>query len=301
MISKVISPGKSFAGVCRYLCADSTRCEVILSFGLRDYDYRLMARDFELQRSQNAGLKLPVQHIILSYYPGETVRKELMAQIAQEYLQVIGVKNTQFLVVKHNDRDHLHTHIIFNRVNNDGATISDSFLGLRGKKAAQVLTEKYGLRPAIGKDADLTHIERLNRYEATKYEIFLAVTELLPTCRDLSQLRYRLGLLKIKIIFKYKGQSEEIQGLSFQKGSFKFKGSEIGREYSYGRILNRLGQNIAMKQKVLNSADGIIQQLNEHHQSNLIDALLKPELGLNNLPYDLQPKKAKRKYKRPGM
>ncbi len=47
MTSKIIPPGKSFAGVCRYLCENTRRAEVILSEGVRDYDHKLMAQDFE--------------------------------------------------------------------------------------------------------------------------------------------------------------------------------------------------------------------------------------------------------------
>ena len=50
MISKVVI-GKTFYGACRYVCMDKKRAVVLATEGVRDYDYKLMAKDFELQQS----------------------------------------------------------------------------------------------------------------------------------------------------------------------------------------------------------------------------------------------------------
>ena len=152
MISKVINPGKSFKGLCEYLCKDRTRSLVLQTEGVRDYDYKFMALDFEAQRRLNPNLKSPVLHIILSYYPGEKISDALMVKIAKEYLEKLEIKNTQYAIVKHSDRDHPHTHIIINRVDSNGRAIKDNWIGLRGKKTAQQLTIKHGLIPAQKKD-----------------------------------------------------------------------------------------------------------------------------------------------------
>ena len=85
MISKILS-GKSFGGLCRYLCQDQSRALVLEALGVRDYDHNLMAADFEEQRRLNPDLKKPVLHAILSYYPGEKITDEKMKQIAKKLL-----------------------------------------------------------------------------------------------------------------------------------------------------------------------------------------------------------------------
>ncbi|MEO8173577.1 MAG: relaxase/mobilization nuclease domain-containing protein [Sediminibacterium sp.] len=298
MISKVIPPGKSFAGACRYLCANRGRAEVILSEGVRDYDHKLMALDFEEQRQFNPGLKSPVQHIILSYYPGEKISNEKMAEIAQEYLEKLGIKNTQYVVVKHNDKDHLHTHILFNRVDNDGRTIKDNWLGLRGKKMAQELTQRHDLIPALKKDLKLTHVQNLNNYEATRYEIFQTVTEILPLCKNLEDLKDRLERQKIEMIYKYKSQTQEVQGLSFKKGEFKYKGSEIDRQLSYGNLLKQIALQQVQKLKMPGRQSREQKHdLEKHfsHHSSLLEALMKVERDNEQTPYELLEKKRKRK------
>jgi hypothetical protein len=298
MISKVIKPGKSFAGACRYLCSDRERAEVIMSEGIRDYDHLLMAADFESQRQLNPGLKSPVQHIILSWYPGEVIRNEKMSEIALEYLKRIKVSNTQFVIVRHKDRDNPHAHILFNRIDNDGRTIKDNFLGLRGKKTAQELTHEYGLTPAIKKDLQRTQMERMNGYDATRYEIFQAITELLPKCGTMDDLKASLEKEKIAMVYKFKGQTNEVQGISFIKGKFKYKGSEIDRSFSYGRLIKKLAQNRTQKQTGnMNRPGGNVdpQAWAISTAMNMARELLKTEEEYNQLPSEFLKKKRKRK------
>lgn len=296
MISKVIKPGKSFAGACRYLCSNRERAEVLFSEGIRDYDHLLMAADFESQRQLNPCLKSPVQHIILAWYPGEVINGENMAEIAIEYLKRIQVSNTQFIIVRHNDRDHPHAHILFNRVDNDGRTIKDNFLGLRGKKVAQQLTQEYGLTPAIKKNLQRTQMERMNGYDATRYEIFQAITELLPKCRTMDDLKICLGREKIDMVFKFKGQTDEVQGISFIKGKFKYKGSEIDRSFSYGKLQKKLEHQQTQKQRLGMGQPPANVDLKDWAISNAMKIareLLKHEEEYNQFPSEFLKKKRK--------
>jgi hypothetical protein len=296
MISKVIKPGRSFAGACRYLLNNRDQAEVILSEGIRDYNYQLMTADFESQRNLNPALKSPVQHIILSWCAGELIGNEKMAEIAAAYLIRIQVSNTQFAVVKHADRDNPHVHILFNRVDNTGRTIKDSFLGLRGKKVAQQLTQEYGLIPAIKKDLQQTQMERLNDYDATRYEIFQAIHNLLPKCTTMDELKNQLEREKIGMVYKFKGQTNQIQGISFTKGKFKYKGSEVDRQFSYGKLSIRFSQ----KQSYRLSQKLKVEAGTYKHQSlenSLLEQLLRSEYMDNHISHDFLPKKHKRKHK----
>jgi hypothetical protein len=296
MISKVIKPGKSFAGACRYLLSNRDQAEVILSEGIRDYDYRLMACDFESQRQLNPALKSPVQHIILSWCAGEVINNEKMSEIATEYLKRIQVSNTQFVVVRHNDRDNPHAHILFNRVDNAGRTIKDNFLGLRGKKTAQQLTQEYGLIPAIKKDLERTQMQRMNDYDATRYEIFQAITELLSKCGTMEELKNQLEREKVGLVYKFKGQTSEIQGISFTKGKFKFKGSEIDRSFSYGKLSSHFCQKQSYRLSEKFKVEGSIYK-HQSLENNLLEQMLRSEYIDNHISPDFLPKKRKRKRK----
>src|ERR1035437_633416 len=292
MISKVIT-GKTFYGACRYVCMDQKRAIILEAEGVRGYDYKLMAADFEMQRELRPSLNKAVFHGIISFYPGERIEDKIMTEIAKEYLQKMGIINTQFAITKHTDKNHSHLHIIANLVNNNGEAIKDNWIGLKGKKVAQELTKKYGLKEAISKDLSQTNLEVLNEKEATRYVIYQAILKKLPRCKNLDDLKEKLQQQNIETLYKYKGQTNELQGISFKMGKYKFKGSEIDRNFSLGNLEQSIqqmqsakelkpGNNISSKLLLKHTHPEIKQPDNN---KNILDVLMKPEENNESLPY----------------
>lgn len=230
MISKPV-PANSFYHTCRYI-SNKPGAELLASEGVRGHDYKLMAEDFLTQQQLRPDKKQACFHSILSFYPGEKPSDEIMKEIATRYLKELGIVNTQYAISKHTDKAHLHLHIVANMVSNEGNAISDSWVGLRGKKIAQRLTQEYKLVPAIEKDIRLTNLEALNHSEANKYKIYIAISESIPHCRTMEELELRLLKQGIETQYKYKGQTQEKQGVSFKLENISFKGSHIDRKYS---------------------------------------------------------------------
>ncbi|HEY4290235.1 MAG TPA: relaxase/mobilization nuclease domain-containing protein [Puia sp.] len=230
MISKPLA-ANSFYHTCRYVC-QKKGAEVLIADGVRGHDYKLMAADFMRQQQSRPSKGKAVFHSILSFHPDEKPSDEQLKEIALKYLDRLGIVDTQFSISKHTDKAHLHLHIVANLVDNNGKAISDSWIGLRGKKVAQQLTEEYGLIPAIRKDLLRTHLDALSKSEAIKYKIYQAIAQNLPRCHTMDELEDRLQKLRIDVLYKYKGQSQEKQGISFKMGNLSFKGSQIDRKYS---------------------------------------------------------------------
>ena len=324
MVSKVFE-GHSFYHASRYICL-KPGAKVLDALGVRDYDFKLMAEDFIRQSGLRPAKTQACFHSVLSFYPGEDPGEDNMIQIAREYLEKLGIRNTQFAVVKHTDRAHLHLHILANLVDNNGKSIKDSWIGLRGKKAAQELTRKYGLTPAEGKNLRLTHLEALHPVEADKYKIYLAITEHLPHCRTLEELEARLLKQGIETQYKYKGQTLEKQGVSFKLGNTRLKGSQIDRKYSLGGLQKALAlrqeirENWVLRPELkqpLSPPESQKQQPNKpvlplakpqnsktivsDIGAKLLEQLLTPVQGPDNTPYELTADgfKKKRKKKRP--
>lgn len=320
MISKNL-PANSFYHTCRYI-SNKQGAEVLLTDGVRGHNYKLMAEDFIRQQQMRPSKKLACFHGILSFYPGEKPSNEMMKEIAKKYLDQLGIVNTQYAVSKHTDKAHLHLHIVANMVNNDGKSISDSYIGLRGKKIAQRLTQEYKLIPALEKDLKLTHLENLSETEANRYKIYMAIAENLPHCRNMQDLEKRLLKLGIGTQYKYKGQTEEKQGISFRSGNFCFKGSQVDRKYSFAGLEKSLAlkqeqeleqENVEMqtnmqkitrqKQPVANNTAGSGQASSGKDLADKItkgmekavEILLKPEQTNEELPYELSPKYQRRK------
>ena len=98
----------------------------------------------------------------------------------------MGIRNTQFIIARHRDREHPHLHILFNRVDNDGRTVSDRNDRYRSERLCKELTVRHGLYFASGKENVKEH--RLREPDKTKYEIFHALRDAVPPCRDWPEL-----------------------------------------------------------------------------------------------------------------
>src|SRR5580698_70686 len=153
MISKTFITGKSFRESCFYVCEDLERSQVLEAEGVRKHDLRLMAQDFETQQAwANQVKEKPVLHMVLSFPHGENPGDEKLVEISNRFLQKVGAGDTQHVIAKHTDKEHLHVHILANRVSNTGAIVGEGLVIERGIKAARELTDEYHLRPDRGKD-----------------------------------------------------------------------------------------------------------------------------------------------------
>ena len=245
MISKPV-PANSFYHTCRYI-SNKPGAELLIAEGVRGHDYKLMAEDFQTQQQLRPDKKKACFHSILSFYPGEKPSDETMKEIALRYLKELGIANTQYAISKHTDKAHLHLHIVANMVNNEGKVISDSWIGLKGKKIAQQLTQDYKLIPALEKNLRLTNLEALSNMEANKYKIYMAISENLPHCQTMEDLEIRLLKYGIETQYKYKAQTQEKQGVSFKLENISFKGSQVDRKFS----LSGLEKILVLQQKQL--------------------------------------------------
>lgn len=232
MISKVLPAARSFRSCCQYVCQDKTRAEVLKAQGVRGHDHNMMAKDFEHQRMLRPDKHHAVFHSVLSFYPGEKVADEKMVKIAEQYLERIGMVNTQYVIAKHTDREHLHMHVIGNRVDNNGAAIQESWIGLQAKKVAQDLTREHELIAVQKKDLSLTHRESLQPAEEKRYHIYEAIVTCLERSNDLTGLEMALLKRGIDTQYKYNEQTRELEGISFRFGKQCYKGSQIDREFS---------------------------------------------------------------------
>jgi hypothetical protein len=119
--------------------------------------------------------------------------------------------------------------------------ISDRFQKQRNSKIAKDLTLKYGYYFAENKER--VHREQLKGADSLKYELYDTISKELKQARNWQQLEMRLKEKGITIIYKYKGGTDEIQGISFSKDGIQFKGSQIDRSLSYGNIDKQIISN----------------------------------------------------------
>ncbi|WP_302827369.1 relaxase/mobilization nuclease domain-containing protein [Bacteroides finegoldii] len=301
--------GTSFGGCVRYVLKEE-KSKLLEAVGV-DGTPEQMAEQFELQALLNDKVKNIVGHTSLNFSPedGKRLKSDdaLMLQIAHDYMKLMGIENTQYIIARHIDREHPHCHIVFNRVDNDGKTISDKNDFRRNEKACKMLTAKYRLYFANGKE----HIkeERLRPYDRAKHEIYKALKEELPKVQNWTDLKDALADRDIDMKFKVSRTTREIQGVKFEYNGFSFSGSKVSREFSYLNIDNRLEQNawessFEYPKQGFTHNDEEVQQSVSHSEtdssislgllngSSSYDATAAEEAEFNRL---MKKKKAKRK------
>lgn len=233
MIGKIIA-GSSFAGTVGYVIKEQSR--ILAAEGVTPPNVRDMVQDFKDQTLLNLRLRNAVGHISLSFSPKDSVRMTdaLMLDIAKEYMQRMGITDTQYLLVRHLDQSHPHCHLVYNRVGNNGQTISDRNIKIRNAKVCRALTEKYGLHLALDKES--VRRERLREPDKTRYEIYDAIKTNLPKCGSWNDLELRLKERDISMRYKYYGSTNQKQGVLFSKNRLEFSGSKIDRQFSYSKL-----------------------------------------------------------------
>ena len=248
MIGK-ITKGSEFAGCVAYVLRED-KARLLAVEGVSGTPEE-MAEQFELQTLLNDKVKNTVGHISLSFSPedGNRLRNDdrLMVKIAYEYMEQMGIRDTQFIIARHTDRNHPHCHIVFNRVDNNGKTISDKNDRYRNEKVCKTLTEKYGLYMADGKEH--VNTERLRPHDRAKYDIYEALKQELPKATSWEQLREALHKQGIMTEFKYSRTGGRVEGVKFIKGKHVFSGSKIDRQFSFVNIEKRLERNRKFKEK----------------------------------------------------
>ncbi|WP_462394113.1 relaxase/mobilization nuclease domain-containing protein [Alistipes indistinctus] len=230
MIGKIISCS-SFAGTVGYVMKEQSH--ILAAEGVTPPEVRDMVRDFKDQTLLNPRIKNAVGHISLSFSPkdADKLTDARMTQIAREYMERMGIRDTQFLLVRHLDQAHPHCHLVYNRVGNNGQTISDKNMKIRNGKVCKELTAKHGLYYAKGKEE--VNRDRLREPDKTKYQIYDAIRACLPESKSWGDLENRLQERGITTSYKYCGQTDRKQSVLFGKNGFTFSGSKIDRAFSY--------------------------------------------------------------------
>lgn len=236
----------SFARVVNYV-NNPKKARLIDSKDVRLDDNATIARSMQGQADDKPGRKLknPVYHISLDFAHEDTPKltDALMVKIAREYMRRMGITNTQYIVCRHTDREHQHLHIVANRVDNDGNTISDRNDAIRNVAVCKVLTREYCLHFSKGKVN--VKRDRLRGKDKVKYQIHDAVKAALPHCNSWSELCDRLAKQGIGVSFKLDRRNGNIIGVSFTKNEISFSGSRIDRSMGFYRLDKLFGGRIA--------------------------------------------------------
>ena len=242
MMAKIVY-GSNFKGVVDYILDKDKGVQKLISDGLFMENKDTIAMSFNIQSQMNGKVAKPVGHIALSFSREDEPRltNHVMAGIALEYMERMGIRDTQFFIARHFDKEHPHVHIAFNRIGNDGRTISDRNERLRSTRICKELTLKYGLHMAGGKEN--VKRNRLKEPDRTKYRLYDILKTEVGRCGNWAVLVAILHRQGVEVRFKHKGQTNEVQGVVFTMNGYHFNGSKVDRRFSYSKIDAALQRN----------------------------------------------------------
>ena len=227
----------SFARLVNYV-NNPKKARLIDSKDVRLDNNASIARSMQGQADDKPGRKQknPVYHISLDFAHEDAPKltDDLMTEIAREYMKRMGIVNTQYVTCRHTDREHPHLHIVANRVDNDGNTISDRNDAIRNVAVCKALTREYGLHFSKGKEK--VKRDRLRGKDKVKYQIYDAVKAALPRCNSWSELCDRLAKQSIGVNFRYDRRNGNIVGVSFTNDGISFSGSRIDRSMGFFKL-----------------------------------------------------------------
>ena len=253
MIGKIMKAA-SFRGCVQYVTGKEG-ATILASDGVLLGSVDSITESFEYQRQMNTRISKPVGHIALSFKPEDKdkLTDEMMTKIALEYMELMGIKDTQFLLVRHHDNGNPHCHLVYNRIDYHGRTISDQNDFRRNEKITKQLKDKYGL--TYGKGKLDTKTERLRGAERTKYEIHNIIVLCLYNATSFTEFKQALQERDVTMEYVmrpgHEGSklAEDLQGLRFTKDGKTFKASQIRRGLTYAKIVSAISKN-AQKEQV---------------------------------------------------
>ena len=226
------------------------KAHIIASNGVLLDDNHSIIHSFEFQAEAKPSVKKPAGHLSLNFALQDKSRltDELMAEIAEEYMRQMGIADTQFILVRHQDREHDHMHLVYNRVSYRKKTINSGNDWKKSTKICRAITEKYGLYVAAGKEQ--VNKDRLKGDDKLRYEIMHKVMDALKDSGNWEEFKEALHDDGIEARFRYHQKTHVANGISFTNGKYTFRGSDLDKSLSFRSIENYFDKEQANNQNL---------------------------------------------------
>ena len=274
MIGKIVT-GKSFGGAVEYVLRKE-KVRLLDSDGVDTESIRSIIDDFNFQRKARREIAKVVGHISLSFHRDDapTLTDDRMRELAAAYMECMGIADTQYIVARHNDTEHPHLHIIYNRVKYDRTLVADKNERRRNVKVCKQLKRRYGLTFSNGK-RDIKS-EWLHGADKVRQEVFDAITRILPKCDRIADLSAKLKRQGIGVQFVLRGNDPKkaVQGVTFTKDGLTFKGSQVDRKFSYAGLSKTIRERVETLAR--EAADEEIKYMRERRREQERDTTPKP-------------------------
>lgn len=250
MKGNVAKPGRSFKNRIEYILKDDHRF-ICSNMSADKNNVSDLTDEFKTVNSFRQDIKKPVFHAFLSLPKGDHLTDEQWQEIAKDYLKEmnIDIDKHQYICVRHNDTDKEHIHIVANRVGLDGSVWLGQHSAFNTIAACERLEVKHGLtitQSLKGQKSEVSaptknEIEQALRTGEKPARLVLqnALQAALVGKPDLSTFLERLQAVGIEPRFNV-ASTGNVAGCSFSVGDVAFKGSSLGKKFSWNTIKSKV-------------------------------------------------------------
>lgn len=275
MKSKVIS-GRKFKGCLNYVL-NKPGAELISTNLIGS-----TVDDFANQFNEISDLKQitkPVLHIPLSLPKGEKLSDEKWNEVIDSYFKKmdLDINKNQFVAVRHTDNDHDHIHLVINKVDYNLKVFKDPFSAKRSIKACQEIEKELNLtqtkaminqhsnqNPVTNLKSGEVFEEKRTGLKSNKSILQDTLSENLKKSKDFYQFVFSTLEKNIKIHPNI-ASTGNVSGLSFEVNGVIFKGSQLGKNFTFGSIKKKLDYDdryLPLLQELKNQ-NGFLKELDE--------------------------------------
>lgn len=247
MKGNVAKTGRSFKNRVDYILKDD-HSFICSNMSADKNNVSDLTDEFKTISSFRQDIKKPVFHAFLSLPKNEHLTDQQWEEIAKDYLKEmnIDIEKHQYICVRHNDTDKEHIHIVANRIGLDGSVWHGQHSAFNTIAACERLEVKHDLtitKGLQGQKSDVSaptkaEIEQALRVGEKPARLVLqnALQAALVGKPDLETFVERLQAVGIEPRFNVASNTGNVAGCSFSVGDVAFKGSQLGKKYSWNTI-----------------------------------------------------------------
>lgn len=243
-----VERGGGFRGVLDYALGKDggNACEII-GGTMSGTDPQSLAAEFRLSREARPGVARPVWHTSLALPPGDSLTSDKWAEVAADFMDGMGLGDHQYVVIRHHDTDIQHVHIVGSRVGLDGTVWHGQFEAKKAIALTQELEVRHGLTRTKGLD------DPVPAKAPSRQEIEMSVRTGDAPPRLVLQQIVDAATAEAGSVFDFMDRIEaagavarpnvattgKMNGFSFEYGGIPFKGSDLGKAYTWKGLQGR--------------------------------------------------------------
>jgi len=246
MMSK-LTTGTDASGALRY-DIEKEKAQVLFKNNVFGHTAEEMGKEFRAVSDQR-NIKNNTFHISLSL-DKENATPEQWKIVTETYLEKMGfdLSKAQYVATLHSNSAHPHLHLCVNRIQLDGSVISDSKSYERSHQATRAAELASGLTQYV-KTAEMGRDGKMANLRST-------IKDALFDSKSYTEFKTNLQKHGIEIIENKSKNTDRVSGISFKLESTgqTWKGSAVGKDYSYNSIQKALNPQHTNTAKPVNEA-----------------------------------------------